>query len=162
MTKQELIETLDFSRGAIDDLLEGAPDETLLAPGLNGEWSVKDLLAHLTAWEAEMVRALAQLRQGGRPAYFDIGAEQVDALNAQFYRENKDRPLERILADFEGVRAQLIRQVERYSSAELNAPPKGVGGTTTILEYIRSETLKHEQDHLPDLRAWRENVERGA
>ena len=151
MTKQELIETLDFSRAVFDELLENVPEAAVVRPGPNGEWSAKDVLAHLTAWEAEMVRALAQLRQGLRPEYF-TRKTPVDALNEQFYRDSKDRPLERVLADFEGVREQLLRQVERFSPAELDAPPKSVKTSQSLRQLILSETLEHEQEHLPDLK----------
>ena len=154
MTKAELIYDLRTSRAELDALVEGMPEEELTARTMSGAPSVKDVLAHLAAWEAELVTALAKLKQGVRSRFFDLGDEHVDALNATTYEDNKDRPLERVMADFRGVRVQVIRQVERFSQAELDAPVSKHSGAT-LTEVVLGETIEHQQEHLPDLRAWR-------
>ena len=154
MTKAELIHDLRTSRAQLDALVEGMPKDELTARTMSGAPSVKDVLAHLAAWEAELVTALAKLKQGVRSRFFDLGDEHVDALNATTYEENKDRPLERVMADFRGVRVQVIRQVERFSQAELDAPVSKHSGAT-LTEVVLGETIEHQQEHLPGLRAWR-------
>ncbi len=36
----------------------GLPEEKLLEPGASGEWSVKDIIAHVSTWEGEALKYL--------------------------------------------------------------------------------------------------------
>ena len=55
MTRDEILEALHASRAQVEAALTGLTDAQLIEPGALGEWSVKDILSHLTAWEAEAV-----------------------------------------------------------------------------------------------------------
>ncbi len=154
MQRAELLSELKTSRDEIEDLLEGAPEEALTVSGAIGEWSVKDLLAHLAGWDAELITALAKLKQGVRSDLFNFWPdEKVNAANARIYQENRGRPLERVLVDFRGARKQLIRQVETLSQKELDAV---ISKQTrrSLAEEIWHDSVEHDAEHLPELRAW--------
>ena len=154
MSKAELLRQLETSRGELEGILEGVPEEALSVAGAIGEWSVKDLMAHMAAWEAELITALAKLKQGIRSDLFNTWPdEKVDAANARIYQENRGRPLERVLVDFRGARKQLIRQVEGLSQTQLDS----VISTQTrrsLAEEIWQDSVQHDAEHLPELRAW--------
>src|SRR5947209_12785508 len=59
--KQQVIEQLQAARAALLTAIEGLSDDVMLRPGVVGMWSIKDVLAHLSAWESELVTALSQL-----------------------------------------------------------------------------------------------------
>src|SRR5262245_6530809 len=60
----------------------GLPDADSLEPGAMDEWSVKDILAHVTTWEEEALTHLPHILAGGRPPrYVTYGG--LDAFNAQ-------------------------------------------------------------------------------
>ncbi|MBI2976145.1 MAG: ClbS/DfsB family four-helix bundle protein, partial [Chloroflexi bacterium] len=122
MNKSEILTALQSSRAAMLQALDGLSDSDRQQPGAVDQWSVKDVLAHLVRWEVELVTLLAQARQGKKPTYADFSPEKVDDVNAQWQRDDRDRPLEKILADFHGVRKQTIRQVESFSDDELTNP----------------------------------------
>ena len=48
----------------------------MIQPGVVGQWSLKDILVHLTLWEAELVTLLFQARQGQKPSH-EIDAEPI-------------------------------------------------------------------------------------
>lgn len=138
--------------------IEGLPETDLHAPGVIAEgWLVKDLMAHIAAWEAECVTALAQSRQGRRPAILDI--QDVDDWNARRYAENKDRGYERIRADFDGARRQMIRQVENLAEADFSDPARfpWLGGRS-LADFIGEESFGHEREHTAQIKAWREKL----
>ena len=153
MKRAELLQQLRSSRDGLEALLEGLPDGARETPGAAGEWSVKDLLAHLAAWEAELVTAMAKLKQGTRSIYFDMSDEKVDEQNARIYADNRDRSWDRVMHDFNAVRPQVIRQTESFSQAELEAVVSKKPGKR-LMDYILGETAEHLDDHLPELRAW--------
>src|SRR5512134_3693840 len=115
MNKKEIIKTLELGRAQFLQALEGLSEEQMQQPGVVEEWSVKDLLAHLSLWEAELITMLYQLKQGQKPSYPTLNNQEVDRLNEQWFRDHRARPLERVRADFLAVRKQTIRQVERYT-----------------------------------------------
>lgn len=155
MTQSDLLSRLEASRQELLAAIAGLPDDALVQPGVAGDWSAKDLLSHLTAWEAELVTMLAQARQGRRPGFLDLG--DTDTLNSRWRQETRHRALDRVMADFHGVRRQTLRQVERFSNRELNDPGlyPWLDGRP-LVEWIASETYEHEAEHAGHLRQWRE------
>jgi uncharacterized protein (TIGR03083 family) len=159
MNKPALLSSLATSRQQLLAAIDGLSDEELTQPGAMDDWSVKDLLSHLTAWEAELVKLLAQLRTSKRPAYFDLG--NVDDLNAKWHKETKKRPLDRVLADFEGVRKQTLRRLESYSNEELTDPKKYKWfDGRPLWRWVAAETFEHEAEHAEQIKQWRKNLSR--
>jgi uncharacterized protein (TIGR03083 family) len=152
MKRDELLSALRESRAQMEQALSGLSEAQMTASGAMGEWSVKDLLTHLTAWEAEAVTALAKTKRGLKPNL--PKDSEVDAFNAKWYAENKARPLDRVLADWRGVRTQMLRQVESLTDHALAQPRAWLGGEA-LSDMIRSETCEHEAEHLPHLQEWR-------
>lgn len=155
MTRSELLTALKHSRAEMDSALAGLTEAQMTEPGVVGEWSVKDLLSHLTAWEVQLVTTLGQLQRGQRLKSVPWTDEEAEKLNAQWSVDYRDRPLENVLADFHAVRPQTARQVERLTEADLSEPRAFLKGDT-LAKMIAVETFEHEAEHLPHLRAWRE------
>ena len=53
MDKQQLLKKLEKAWAAIKESYAGLSDSQLTEPGVMGNWSVKDILAHVTTWEEE-------------------------------------------------------------------------------------------------------------
>jgi hypothetical protein len=120
-----------------------------LSHAASGEWSLLDKLAHLAAWDAEAVLALARVKQGGKPRYLNISPVETDKLNAQWLVENRGRDAERVLGDFHGVWRQLVRQVRGFAPAELEDTKRypWLQGTT-LIDFVDEWVLQHEREHL--------------
>src|SRR5258708_19777693 len=61
VNKQEVLDEIRRGRADLLDALAGLPDDAMLRAGVVGIWSVKDVLAHLTVWESELITAPSQL-----------------------------------------------------------------------------------------------------
>lgn len=114
-----------------------------------GDWSLLDKLAHLAAWDAEAVLALARVKQGGKPRYLNILPVETDKLNAQWMVENRGRPVERVLGDFQGVWRQLVRQVRGFAFADLEDTKRfpWLQGKS-LVDFVDEWVLQHEREHL--------------
>lgn len=114
-----------------------------------GDWSLLDKLAHLAAWDAEAVLALARIKQGGKPRYLNISPVETDKLNAQWLVENRGRPVERVLGDFQGVWRQLVRQVRGFAPADLEDIKRfpWLQGKS-LVDFVDEWVLQHEREHL--------------
>src|SRR5688500_1333338 len=85
----------EHERNALIEIVRAMTDEQITTPIDPQGWSVKDHLAHLTAWQAGMV---ALLRKGNRwqamglePGFVQE-SEGFDAINARLYEHHRDEP----------------------------------------------------------------------
>ncbi len=154
--KKELLETLEDSRQEMLEMLEDLPDEALVQPGVTGEWSIKDILAHLTYWEGQIVTLIFQVQRGmAKPSTAHFSPEPVDAVNQRWYESGKDRPLEMIWQDWVSVRKQTIRRVNELSETDLSDPKKYAWSKgKPLCEWILGDTVEHEEEHGDAIREW--------
>ena len=156
MPKQEILEQIREARGAVLAALDELPNDVMLRPGVVGMWSVKDILAHLTAWESELVTALSQLDNPGRVPEI-IKIDDIDEWNAEQYRTNVRRSLEAVMTDFNGVHKHILKAVEDLDDNTLENPRKFLWMEGEPLWYLIAENgYWHEQEHADAIREWRE------
>lgn len=155
-TKEELILKLEASREAFSAALEGLPDEAYLETGILEDWTLKDILAHLTMWEAQVITLLFRAYTKPKPNTVHFGKETTDELNARWFAQNRDRDLELVLDDFEGVRNQTIRRLEDFPGKDLfNLQAFDWLEGQALWKWIAEETYEHEEDHRGQITAWR-------
>jgi len=156
MTKDELLDALEDERENLMETIEGLSDEVMLVPGVIGDWSVKDILSHLSQWEAELVKLLWQAQQGIRPTGLRYTQEEVDAVNADWREAHKDRDLDSVLSDLQAVRKQTIRRIDAFSDRELNDAQRWpwLRGEP-LWKWIESDSFGHEAEHAAEIKDWR-------
>ena len=116
---EELLDALDQSREELLVTLESLPDEAFSVPNAIGRWSVQDLLANITAWEAELVTGLMRLKQKRKPDKLLAALSNRDGFDQKRFQENVKRPLNTIFDDFQKVRMELETWLEEFSDREL-------------------------------------------
>jgi hypothetical protein len=159
---EELLDHLDQSRERLLMAIEPLPDEALLEANAVGRLSIADVLALLAAWEAELVTGLMQINQGKKPAKLLAALAQPEAYEAERYRENQGRDLDRIFDDFQGVRVQLEEWLEEFSERDLADPKRypWLGGKS-LARLIKDMTAGREATYTPQCDTFaREWVER--
>lgn len=161
MDRQALTSAIAASRAKVEAALQGLTTEQMVGPGAAGEWSVKDILAHITACEVAVLTNLGKAERGQRLGQARLDRAARDAQDAKWLAEYRDRPLERVLDDFRGVHRQIIRKVMGLSEEELAAPVRWQRGLP-LHQYFMEEVVDHEAEHLPDLQAWRQKQRHGA
>src|SRR3972149_3854383 len=82
--RRRFVERIGRSRAATLALLAGVPREVVERPRTQDAWSIKDVLAHLAAWEEEGTRRLALIARG-RPErmVWDETMGEADRFNAR-------------------------------------------------------------------------------
>ncbi|MGA2821442.1 MAG: ClbS/DfsB family four-helix bundle protein [Anaerolineales bacterium] len=154
--KVELLARLKQNRQELLETIAGIPESVMIQPGVVGQWSLKDILVHLTLWEAELVTLLFQARQGQKPSTVQVSTVAVDEINARWYEENRERSLDRAVADLAAVRQQTVRRVEEFSEADLTRSDRFAwAGSKPLSVWIAGDTFVHEAEHLEQIRKWR-------
>ncbi|MEO8611550.1 MAG: ClbS/DfsB family four-helix bundle protein [Chloroflexota bacterium] len=153
MNKQDLLKAIHECRDEIESCWAGATDEQLTArPGPQPDWSVKDLIAHLTFWEQDMLTSLGNSALATTPDWND----STDAVNARVFQANQDRSLDEIRTAFRRSLDQICDLVGSLSDADLDSTEMlPTPDRMPLWQYIADETYEHyHDDHLPDVRAW--------
>ena len=120
-SKHDLLEAALRERGKLDAVLRTVPPERMVEPGVVGEWSVKDVLAHLHEWER---MALGWYRTGMRGEVPEVPApgytwNQTPQLNRAIFEKHRDRPLAEVVADFRASRREILGVIESLSDEDL-------------------------------------------
>jgi hypothetical protein len=153
MQRTDLIAELTRVRAELNAILADLSEPHLLEPGAEGDWSVRDVLAHITAWEVDLLTNLGKVRRGAKPGNTAWNKASILRQNERWHQETKDRPLRQVLADFEGARRQTLRVLEGMTDAEVARPADWLQGRP-LAEYVDGLTLAHEREHLEHLRRW--------
>lgn len=158
MSKQILLKEIRDARAHLLAAIKGLSEDEMRQPGVAGYWSVKDILAHLVAWEAELVTALSRkLSRRSKDAPRIVLIDDIDEWNAEQYHLNAPRPLSVILEDFHGVHKYLLRAVEDLDERVLETPMYFEWMEGEPLAYlIRDIAVWHEEEHAEDIHRWRE------
>src|SRR3712207_5308968 len=91
MNREQLIEVIEASWRALDSALEGLDDRALEEPGVVEDWSVKDLIAHVAAWERRAIGTIASSRRG--EPIVALSGVAIDSYNAEEWERNHDLSL---------------------------------------------------------------------
>lgn len=120
-SKQDLLKAIEKERGALEAFLEPLTSEQMIRPGIVGEWSVKDVLAHLIEWEQMCLGWYRAGLRGEDPALPAPGFKwnQTPALNQQIYEKHRERPLKEILEAFQVSHREILEVIHSLSNEKL-------------------------------------------
>ncbi len=158
MTKDELIKNIETEWENLQAALDGLTEEQLHQPGVVGEWSVKDVLAHITAWQTRLITTLFKAEKGFVPDTIE-GGPTVDQLNEKFYREMKDRSFDQVWDDLDASYHQILTRLENWKDKDLFDPKryKWMKGRP-FAEYIAGDSHEHYAEHAAQIRDWRKTL----
>jgi hypothetical protein len=156
MTQDEILDALEDERENFLEAIDGLNDEALLLPGVVGDWSIKDILHHLTMWEAELVKLLWEVSQGLRPSFLNFTEKIVDEMNAAWAIEGQARDYDQIWDDFQAVRKQTVRRLSAFSDTDLNDPGRYSWlKDHPLWDWIAENSFGHEKEHTAQIKEWR-------
>ena len=119
-SKTDLLTAIEKEHTALEAYLDTLNPVQLTSPGIVGEWSIKDVLAHLIEWQ-QMVLSWhrAGLRGKSQKSLTGFKVESNPALNQHIYEKHRDRSLEDIQAQFQISHQEIVGVIEGLSNEEL-------------------------------------------
>src|SRR5205809_2245972 len=113
MTKNKLSDNIREGRALWEGVLAEVGEGRMLRPGVEGDWSVKDIIAHVNFWERMLVNSLqAALNNQTPPIVPELENQGTDEQNAWIYEQVKELPLRDVLAESREVYRQLLQTVQ--------------------------------------------------
>jgi uncharacterized protein DUF1706 len=157
VNKQGILNELTASRVALNKAIVGLTPEQMHITGVIGLWSIKDTLAHLVAWESEVVTALNQIQHKRIPSLLKI--DDIDEWNDEQYHISATRPLQAVLEDFDGVHKMLYQMITDFDEGSLVDNRRYPWMEGEPLWYLIEENVTlHEHEHAEDIISWRESM----
>lgn len=122
-SKEQIVYRLQAERKRLEQTLAGLSQEEMLQPGVVGEWSVKDVLAHLADWEEHFPVWVAASRQGEKPdPEPGLTWKQLDLLNRRIFERHSHQTLDEVIHYFHSIHEQFMSFVASLADEELLTP----------------------------------------
>ena len=157
MDKTTLLNTIQTEYAQFESLIAPLSETQLCTAPSAGEWSIKDIMAHIAIWEQICARWLDEFLGGGIPQ----PSERLDdQSNDRIYRENRDRSLAEVQKLFHHAHQQFLHQVnllaQTFSEEDLNAPHRFAWTESwpgySLIAAIADNSYEHYQDHAQQIR----------
>ena len=146
-----MIRRIERSRAATLVLLGRLPTEEMLRPRTQGDWSIKDVLAHIAAWEEEGTARLILIARGQahRMVFYETMAE-ADRFNARAVAAARSTSLAGVLRRLARARQRLVAALLRLPAKSLNDPSHEL----PVVIWLREFAWTHERAHRREIREW--------
>ena len=156
MKKSELLSWLQEEYRQWQEFLDQIGPTHMEQPGVNGDWSMKDIVAHLTGWNRWLV---ARLQAAGRgepepPPPWPAHLQSEDEINTWIYESNRGRSVGEVLDETHQVHQQLLAVIAGLPDA-VQIEPDWRLVRLNDQRFPAGEFFDHfHDDHEPDIRAW--------
>ena len=162
MKKSDLLNWLQDEYRQWEAILAQIGPARLEQPGVNGAWSMKDLVAHLTTWQRRNVDLLqaAQRSEPEPPPPWPTHLQTEDEINAWIYESHRQSSLREVLDESQQVFQQTITAIEALPD-DVRIDPDWHLVWVDGKRFESGEFFDHfHDDHEPDVRAWLALVEK--
>ena len=164
MKKSELLNWFQEECQRWELLLAAIGQKRMTQSGVNGEWAMRDIIAHLTGWQLKLVNQFIAALNGELepPPPWSEELSSEDDINAWIYETNRKKDLGQVLED--------ARQVHEKMRNAINNLPDDIRIETIDSKfhvvYLNNQRFAVGEffhhfydDHQSDVRAWLSRVE---
>lgn len=150
--KIAFISTLQETRAQWEALLAQMNEQRMLQPGIVENWSVKDLIAHVSWYEQEMVPIIRQRVFTGSE-WWTLPPNERNAL---IYQQNSHCHLQDVVHEGRRSYTELLEVIQGLSDEDLNDPHhfKDMPEDWVPWHIFAGNSFEHYQDHLSALHTW--------
>ena len=162
MKKSELLNWLQEEYKQWEVLLEQIGSTHMDEPGVNGQWSMKDVIAHLSDDNRRLVANIqaAQRSEPEPPPPWPAHLQTDDEINAWIYESNRGRSVRQVLDESHQLFQHLLAVVKELSE-DVQIDTVHQGGRAYYLVRLDDQRVQpgeffdhFHDDHEPDVRAW--------
>lgn len=147
-------------------LLANLSEEQLLAPQFDLDWSIKDVMAHLWAWQQISIARMESGVQGGEPEYpqwivhhVESWEENADKVNSAIYERQHGKPWSEIYQNWKIGFVQFLELGNKISERDLLDGDRYPWLKGYNLASILIASYDHHQEHFEKLLLWLQEPE---
>jgi hypothetical protein len=152
MNIKAFLERINAEYNLWQDLIRKISPEDMVQPGICGDWSMKDVIAHIAWYEGEMIPLILQYQLVGS----ELWALTTDERNQILFEQNRDRSLKDVLKESKKVHADFVQALNNLSDADLVDAShfKDMPGDWVPWKIIAGNSFEHYPQHVPDIKSW--------
>jgi hypothetical protein len=156
--KQGILIALREESDRWEALLAGLGEEQITAPQLSDGWSIKDVIAHLRAWQQRSIARLEAALLGREPEY-PVWPAQLDPemegephdLNAWLYAAYRDQPWPSVYGDWREGFLRFLELGEKIPENDLLAVGRYAWLEGYALIAVLQGSCEHHREHAENL-----------
>jgi hypothetical protein len=143
-----------------EDLLGSMSEAQITAPHVPSEWSTKDEISHLWAWQQRSIARLLAATLDREPDYpkwpteLDPNAGDVDKLNAWIHETTRKDPWSKVYLDWKIGFLRFLELGEKISEKDLLDESKYPWMKGYPLAFTLLATYDHHQEHYEGSVLW--------
>jgi hypothetical protein len=159
MKKSELLDWLQDEYRLWEELLEQIGLIRMDQPGVNADWSMKDIVAHLTGWNRWLITRLQAAQHGESEPHphWPAQLQSEDEINAWIYGVNHQRSVREVLDESRQLFQQLFAVIEGLPEnirIEFVEPKFHIVWIGDKYFPVGEFFYHFHDDHEPDIRTW--------
>jgi hypothetical protein len=142
-------------------LLDGLEEEQISAPQLAANWSIKDVMAHLWAWQQRSIARMEAAVHDREPEFprwpagLDPEVEgQPHELNDWIYETYREKPWSRVYRDWKEGFQRFLALGDEVPEKELLEPGRYAWLEGHPLSLVLTASCEHHAEHREWLMAW--------
>lgn len=135
------------------EVVNSYPPDAMAQTNAAGAWSVRDLLAHISSWEEEFLKAMPLILADQRLPRYSTVYGGIDAFNAQEQVRAKGMSQGDVLRRLTETHERLVAAV--HSLPSMAGHPRR---RERLTRRLRQDTYQHYAEHTAQLHAWREGT----
>jgi hypothetical protein len=143
--RDSLRELLDGARADLMAAIDGLTPEQMTSPVI-GDWSAKDILAHISSWEQQVAVDLERVRDEFTPALAQFREQDVDRWNELLMGLRRTFSLSQVLYELGHFRQAMLQRLGQLEERHLSS---GYVPATCMI------AAGHDRDHAGQIREWR-------
>ena len=159
--KEHILTALREQFNRWEELLASMSDEQITAPHLPSNWSIKDVIAHLRAWQQRSIARLEAALFNREPEFpkwlpeLDPDSEgNTDQTNAWIYETYRELPWSKAHQNWREGFLRFLEVAEAISEKDLLDAGRYPWLEGHPLAFILLASYDHHQEHLEKLIAW--------
>ena len=146
MNRSQLIAKVEKRWKEFTDSFTRLTDEQITQAGTMGQWSLKDMLGHVTTWEEELLKYLPTILAGKTTPRYKNKYGGIDAFNALMVEEKRGLPLDEIRKQLEETHARVITFLK-------TVPEEHFVKENRFRKRVRLDSYGHYKEHTQAIRA---------
>ncbi|MBV9626420.1 MAG: ClbS/DfsB family four-helix bundle protein [Acidobacteria bacterium] len=155
MDREQLLTRLESAWRDLQESYAGLSDSEIMKPGVTGQWSVRDILAHVTTWEQEALNHLPTILGGRKPPLYSVSHGGIDSFNRAMTEKKRDLTWADVCRDLEETHRRVHDFIGLVPEAQFRTE-------TPFRRRLRLDTYSHYRLHALAIRNWRKKQLKGA
>src|SRR3990172_2092465 len=148
MARDDLLREMEAGFADLLSTVDGLSEEQMTRVWY-GDWSVRDILAHVAGWHREMAQAFDRMARGERPVPEGVEYGDPNPWNARFAEAKGD-------ATFASMVQELKASEAAFVEAAKQVPADRFEEGRAAYRILHASGIDHYREHAPEIRQWRE------